>query len=234
MAEQQPVEEATLAADSVDIAYFSALRNSALWQAYYQATRWSILAFAKPYLRISYHGWRNLPETGPVIVACNHASHLDPPLMGACFPRQLAFLGKSELFKAPLGPVIRRLGAFPIKRGAGDRAAMRLVIQLLDEGWPVLMFPEGTRTQDGNLQEPQMGISMIVMQRPEVPILPVRLDGTFQALGPGRKFPSPAKVRVTVGKPFTIKELEGLPTVKKQLYRAVADRIMDKIRTASA
>lgn len=189
--------------------------------------------FFRLYNRMSVHGKERIPLEGPVLVVCNHASDLDPLVMGGFSKRQFNYMAKDVLFRIPvIGRWCRAVGAFPVKRGAADRRAMEMAIRLAEEGGAVLMFPEGTRSRDGKLQKAQPGAAMLAVRMGDVPIVPIRLDGTFAALPPGAKFPRPAKIRVHVGRAFRISELAGLPADKKALYRALAEAIIKRIGEA--
>lgn len=188
---------------------------------------------ARLYFRLSIRGYWNIPKSGPVIVVANHSSHLDPPLIGGTLPRRMIFLAKAELFEgAVLGRAITWLGAFPIKRGGGDRAAIRAAVEVLRKGNALLMFPEGNRSLDGELREAKTGVAMLLQQVPEATIVPVRIEGTFEAMPPRGGFPRPRKVRLTVGKPFLVSDLERLPGEKKQLYQELGRQIMKRIADA--
>jgi 1-acyl-sn-glycerol-3-phosphate acyltransferase len=204
------------------------------WPWLYALGRFLLWAFLKLWHRTRFVGGENMPAEGAVLVVSNHCSDLDPPALGSAVRRHVAFLAKTELFKLPfLSWALPRVGAVPINRGAGDRAAIRRCIEVLQQGRPLVIFPEGTRSRDGRLQEPQLGVSMIISQMPDVTILPVRVEGSFDAWGPGKKYPRPVKITVTVGKPFKMSEMNNLPTVKKQLYHALGAEIMKRISAAS-
>lgn len=201
---------------------------------FYYFIRTSILIVATLYFRVSRRGLGNFPGSGPVMIVSNHASDLDPTLISLITMRRVAFLAKAELFEIPvLGAAIKLLGAFPIHRGEGDRVAIRVCIRMLKEGRPLLIFPEGTRTRDGRLQDAKAGVAMILQQVPEAEIVPVRIDGSYEAFGQGVGFPRPVRVRLTIGKAFRVSEMEDLPVIKKLLYHEIGRRIMDKISTAS-
>lgn len=189
----------------------------------------------KIYFRLGVRGLRNVPRTGPLLVISNHGSTLDPPLLGFTCPRPFTYLAKAELFEHwLLGPLIRGLGAFPIKRGSSDRAAIRASVALLRAGKALVMFPEGTRSQDGKPREAQPGVAMLLQQVPEATILPARVDGSFDAWPPGRKLPHPRKITLTYGKPFRISDIGPLPSVKKQLYHEIGKEMMQRIFSAEA
>jgi 1-acyl-sn-glycerol-3-phosphate acyltransferase len=200
---------------------------------YYYGVRAMVWLVGLIWFRLKVRGWRNVPAEGPLLVVSNHSSHLDPPLISTALRRRLAFLAKAELFRNRVfGALIGGLGAFPINRGAGDRAALRISINLLRKGYPLLMFPEGNRTKTGELGEAKTGVAMLLAQVPEAQILPIRIDGSFQAWPPGRKFPAPKKITLTVGKPFRVSDLKDLPEQKKQLYHEIGRQIMRRIKEA--
>lgn len=191
--------------------------------------------FSLFYFRISVRGKKNIPASGPLMIVCNHASHLDPPLLGAWLWRPMGMMAKSELFEIPvLGFYIRKLGAFAIKRGESDRAAIKRTVDIIRDNGAVLVFPEGTRTTDGSLQAAQSGVAMIIGQIPNVSLLPIRIDGSFEAWGSGAKFPKPRKITLHVGKPFTLTAMFEEEKVKKRLYQKISEEIMRRISEAHA
>src|SRR5690606_24206910 len=113
-----------------------------------------------------------VPPTGGALLASNHQSYLDPPLLGAKLTRAMAYLAKSELFENPaFGWLIRSLNAFPVKQGRGDVGAMKESIRLLQQGWLLNMFPEGSRTPDGKIHPAQKGAGLMI-RRAGVPVVP--------------------------------------------------------------
>lgn len=194
------------------------------------------------YFRL-YHRGRvrhadRLPLEGAAIVAGNHVSFLDPPLFGAAARREMFYLGRDTLFRNRIaGWLLRSWNCVPIKREGGDVAAMRTTLRLLQQGRAVLMFPEGTRSRDGRLQEARAGIGMIVA-RSRAPVVPVRIFGAEKALPRGKWFPRPVRVTVVFGEPFrydfpaNLHELKGEPL--KEVYLAVGREIMRRIAALSA
>lgn len=232
MSEEQKPEGQAPAADAPDVADNWTYPNG-IAIPYYYTTRFLIWFVSLFYFRIRIRGWRRIPMEGPVLLVSNHSSHLDPPLISTVCRRRVAYLAKSELFRSPLfGAAIGGLGAFPIKRGGGDRAALRTSVDLLRKNIPLLMFPEGNRTTTGEIGEAKTGVAMLINQVPEVTIVPIRIDGSYKAWPPGRKFPQPTRITVTVGEPFKLSDLKDLPTVKKQLYHEIGREIMQRIMRA--
>ncbi len=156
------------------------------------------------YNRCSAKWLEKLPDNEKFIVACNHASNLDPLIVGCFFPRMLRYLAKEELFTGWfLGTCIRALGAVPVSRASNASAAGALkgFMKLYQEGSDVLIFPEGGRTLDGKLQPLEAGVALIAAHE-HAPILPVFIHGSFKAMPPGSAFVKPTKLRVTFGKPL--------------------------------
>lgn len=142
------------------------------------------------------------------IVACNHASNMDPVIVGAFFPRRLRYFAKEELFvNWFLGTCIRALGAVPVSRNdnASAAGALRGFMKLYQDGNDVLIFPEGGRTLDGKLQPLEGGVGVIASHT-HAPILPVFIHGSFKAMPPGSAFIKPTKVKITFGKPLRFSE----------------------------
>jgi 1-acyl-sn-glycerol-3-phosphate acyltransferase len=169
-------------------------------------------------------GVDHVPPTGAVLLASNHASLIDPPAVGAAVPRPLHFMAKAELFGVPLlGALIRRLNAHPVTREGGDAAALRLALGLLRDGQALLVFPEGTRTRDGRLGAGRAGVGMLAAQA-GVPVVPVYVKGSAQALPRGATWPRPSRVTVAYGPPLAFARQRG-----KAHYQAISDEIMAAI-----
>ncbi len=174
-------------------------------------------------------GAENIPRTGGFIVAANHASMLDPPIVGCHVPRQLRFFARRTLW---IGGVVSwwldSVGTIPVDRDAGsDVAAIKRVLQVLKEGQASIVFPEGTRTQTGELQRPKAGVGLLAC-RTGVPVVPARVFGTFEAFG--RKGPLRLGVPVSVifGRPLLPSEYDR-PEDGKDRYQRASERIMAAI-----
>ncbi len=143
---------------------------STRWAAFYGFTfGWSFRAA----------GWAHVPSAGPVLLVSNHQSYLDPPLVGLAANRPLTYLARKNLWTNPwLGRVITRYGAVPIDRGFG-KDGLQAVLDLLAQGKAVLMFPEGERTPDGQIQPLKPGVSLLV-KRVKCPIVPVGVAGAYE------------------------------------------------------
>jgi 1-acyl-sn-glycerol-3-phosphate acyltransferase len=200
---------------------------------WYRFWWWAFRAYFRLYHRGRIFHAERLPAHGPVLLAANHASFLDPPFLGLACNREVFYLGRDTLFRSRLlGALLRSWNCVPIRREGGDIAAMRTVIRLLKEGKAVLMFPEGTRSRDGRLQQPRAGIGMIVA-RAKVPVVPMRIFGTERAMPRGACWPRPVRVMVCFGEPFSYPlpaELEKLPAAElKALYAKIGREIMRRI-----
>jgi 1-acyl-sn-glycerol-3-phosphate acyltransferase len=163
-------------------------------------------------------------EGGGAIIASNHASFMDPPLVGVGYEGDLFYLARSTLFKGPFAWLLPKLNAVPVDRDAADLKSMKTIIRTLKDGKPVLMFPEGTRSPDGKLQEAKPGVGMLIAKG-GVPVQPVRVVGSFEALprSGGVQF---HPVTVFIGDPleFDPTEFRG-----REGYQQIADRVMEAI-----
>lgn len=187
----------------------------------------------------TYFRWRVLhpervPLAGPVILAANHASFIDPPLVGCGLRRKVSYLARESLFRFPgVGWYLRQLSSVPVDRDGGGAAGLRAIMGRLDAGGAILLFPEGTRTRDGQLQPARSGIGLTVIKS-AAPVVPVRVFGTFEAYGRHMKIPRPRRVTVKYGAPldFAALRAEAKTCSKprlKEIYRQVADEIMAAI-----
>ena len=166
-------------------------------------------------------GWEHVPSKGPYILASNHVSNLDPPILGISTPRRLHFMAKAELFKNPLlGWWLKKLWAFPIRRGEGDFGALKLALKYLQDGDPVLVFPEGTRRSGARSTKIPPGSGFLAIKS-GVPVIPVRVEGSQRVMPPGSKCFKRHMVTVTYGKPFFLKDYSS--------YEEASKHILDKI-----
>jgi len=177
--------------------------------------------------RLRGRGMEHVPAEGPVLLVANHASVLDPPLVGGAAPRRLAFLAKAELFEVPLfGGLIRRLGARPLRREGPDAGALRTALRVLRDGGALLVFPEGTRGEEGVLGPAKPGAGMLAVLG-QAPVVPVYISGSGRAWPRGRKFPRRTKVTVTFGPPFAV--AAGGGAKRKDDYEAASREMMAAI-----
>ena len=142
------------------------------------------------------------PASGPVIVVSNHLSDLDPLVVGAALRRRVAFMAKHELFKVPgVGWWVAACGAFPVRRGAPDRQALRTALGILQRGGVLVMFPEGTRGRDRTLREPEPGAALLA-RRTGAPLLPLAVLGTDVVLPRDAHRPHLGRISVRIGPPL--------------------------------
>jgi 1-acyl-sn-glycerol-3-phosphate acyltransferase len=149
--------------------------------AFYDFAKASVRCAAHVLWRARVFGTQNVPPSGPLIVACNHVSYLDPPLMGCLCPRRISYMAKKELFEVPvLGPMIRGLGAYAVDRKGSATSAIRRSLEVLEGGGAVGIFPEGTRNRTGEVQ-PQTGVALLASLA-KAPVVPACILGSDQAL----------------------------------------------------
>ena len=167
-------------------------------------------------------------QSGPVILAMNHQSYLDPPLAGTTCDRAIYFLARRTLLDAPLlGRVLPKLNVIPVNQEGVDRRAIKAVIRVLQAGNGVLLFPEGSRTLDGNLQIAEPGLGLIIAKT-LAPVVPMRIFGAREALprdgGRLRLVP----ITIVVGEPIVFTPAD-VDSPKKNRYALLSQRVMDAI-----
>ena len=187
----------------------------------------------------TFFRWRvfnaeRVPLQGGVILASNHASFLDPPLVGSGLNRGINYLARESLVRFPgMGALLRSWSAVPVDRDGGGAKGLKMILDRLLSGGAIILFPEGTRTKDGKLQPARSGIGLTVIKS-TAPVVPVRVFGTFEAYGRNHKFPRPHRVAVKYGLPMNFEGLRAEAKScdkarQKQIYQQVADEIMAAI-----
>jgi 1-acyl-sn-glycerol-3-phosphate acyltransferase len=174
-------------------------------------------------------GVENLPESGAFLIAANHASHLDPPIVGSFVPRQVCFFARKSLWKPGIAAWwLDAVGTIPVDLDGGqDVGAIKRVLRALAEDKVLILFPEGTRSPDGALQTPKPGVGMIVC-RTQVPVVPARIFGSFEAFGKGVKFPrAGTPISVVFGRPLSPRDYD--PGSGKDRYQQASERIFSAI-----
>jgi glycerol-3-phosphate dehydrogenase (NAD(P)+) len=185
---------------------------------------WTLRAILVPffllYFRLARIGRERLPRTGPLLLASNHRSFLDPFVIGTLVRRPVYYMAKRELFeKRWQAWLLNCLGAFPVDRGAGDRGAIDTARAILERGDCVVIFPEGTRTRPGPLGDPRRGVGRLALET-GVPVVPIAVIGTEDVRRGWRI--RPRKIRIRVGRPLRY------PTVEQpspRLAAGVTERI---------
>jgi len=197
--------------------------------AYYSAARLLSAGVLGTLTGWEVRGRERIPESGGVIVAANHISFWDPPLIGAAVRRESYFLAKEELFATPvLGPLIRSVNAIPIRRGVADLSGLSRALDALKRGAVLLMFPEGSRMRDGELHPARPGVGMMAVHA-DVPIVPCFISGSNH---PRRWWFRRTRVRIWFGVARHWKDLLGPETdlaPGRALYQAVGDGVMREI-----
>ncbi|MFZ0566352.1 MAG: lysophospholipid acyltransferase family protein [Chlamydiales bacterium] len=185
--------------------------------------------YAVLFYRHKVYGKQNFIKKGGGIVTPNHSSYLDPPFVGISCPSKVHFLARDTLFNNPFfGALIRRLHTHPVHRGGENVAAMKKVMELVEEGNKVVIFPEGKRSETGQLQEGQLGVGMLVY-RLKCPVTPVYVHGTFDAWGPNRRYPKLRGVRsaCVIGTPIDFADINT--ENKKEAQKQIVEKIMQSI-----
>jgi 1-acyl-sn-glycerol-3-phosphate acyltransferase len=188
----------------------------------------------KFFFRWRVYNSERVPLRGPVILASNHASYLDPPLVGAGVRRGINYLARESLFRYPVvGWVLRNWNSVPVDRDGGGAKGLKAILDRLLAGGAIILFPEGTRSRTGNLQPARSGIGLTVIKS-KAPVVPVRVFGTHDAYGPHMFFPKPKGVEVKYGRPMMFAELRAEAEAcskprLKEIYQEVANQIMAEI-----
>ena len=196
------------------------IRTRGIHPVVYWVTRAILQPFLLVYFRTQRLGREHIPRSGPVLLAANHTSFLDPFVIGMCLRRPVYFVAKRELFnKRPIGWFLNCLGAFPIRRGESDEDAVATVKAVLARGDAVVIFPEGTRIRKPGLGDPKRGVGRFALEC-GAPVVPIAVHGTERARR-GFIF-RPVKVRVRCGRALTFPRVE---TASRHLANEVTARI---------
>jgi 1-acyl-sn-glycerol-3-phosphate acyltransferase len=183
---------------------------------------------AQTVFSLRVYGQENMIEKGPALLAMNHESFLDPPFAGICCKREIHYFARKTLFDIPvLGPLLRRINVIGVDREGSDVTALKAVIRVVRDGGGAIVFPEGTRSRDGNLQPAQPGVGFIIAKT-LAPVVPMRIFGAFEAFPRGTKWPGKSPVTIAIGKPlrFTTADIEGAP---RTTYQRLSDLVMSQI-----
>ena len=186
------------------------------------------VVFYDMFFRGEVAGLENLPPSGAFLIAANHASLLDPPIIGSQVPRQMCFFARKTLWKPGMASWwLTAVGVIPVDRDGGtDVGAIKRVLRSLADDKVLVLFPEGTRSRDGNLQTPKPGMGMIIC-RTQVPVVPARIFGSFEAFGRDGRLRLGTSVSVVFGRPLAPSYYD--PGVGKNRYQQASERVMAAI-----
>jgi 1-acyl-sn-glycerol-3-phosphate acyltransferase len=200
---------------------------STIW---YHAVRYFCAILATVVMRWRATGQGNVPMTGGALLVANHVSFLDVVFLGIPLRRPLNYVARSTLFLPILGPFIRSVGAFPIQREGMGASGMKETLRRLRSGGIVTLFPEGTRSADGQLGKLKPGIAVLVA-RVGVPVVPAAVAGMFEIWPRSRMLPVPNPIRIHYGRPIYPDELAGLDT--EAITALIRDRMEESFLEAS-
>jgi len=194
-------------------------------RALYRFVQFLTFVLFRVFFRIEIHGLENVPKDGGAILAPNHSSWLDPPLIGCIIPREISFFAKKELFSVPVvGWFIAYANSISVDRQGQSSGALRELIRRLKGGMVSIVFPEGTRSKTGDFLKPKQGAGMAAVMS-SVPVVPVWIEGAFKA----KAFRT--KIKVHFMPPFNPADIEA--ETKKEHYLLVSERIMCDITSLS-
>ncbi len=167
-------------------------------------------------------------ESGPLLIAVNHSSFFDPPLAGICSRRGVYYLARKTLLKWPFfGPLFPAMNVIPVERDGNDMSALREVIKKVKEGNAVLLFPEGTRSLDGDLQPARAGIGLVIAKT-GAPVLPMRIFGAYEAFPKKARRFQLSQISVVIGEPIHF-SVEETSNTSRETYQLLSNRVMDAI-----
>lgn len=195
----------------------------------YRFSRWMCRVILRTFWNLRAHHAERVPKEGGYLLVSNHASNLDPPVAGCLLARGVHYLAKAEMFRYPLmRNYLEAIQAHPVRRGAVDRKAIKMCVDLVKSGALLAIFPEGTRTHDGEFQEPKPGVGMIASQT-GAQCVPVYIEGTYGVWPRHRALPRlRGRIDVYYGEPFDLPERpDGMD--KKDYYARCAEEMMRRI-----
>ena len=191
---------------------------------FYEFAKSAVKLYYKIFYRIEVEGIQNIPKENGFIVSANHKSLNDPPLLAVALPIKFRFMAKEELFENKIfGAALRSFGAFPIKRGKNDIAALRAAIEILSNKENLMIFPEGARSPKGYMHKGKPGTALIAIKS-KVKILPVGIDGEYKLF---------SKIKIRVGKPISLEEYYDERLRSEKLQQITEERLMPAISQLS-
>lgn len=194
----------------------------------YRILRFISFLLCKLFFHFEVFGKGHIPGKGGFIIASNHASFLDPVILGISCPRLLSYAARDSLFsKAFFAFLLGRIGVFPVKRWSADMSAVRESVRRLNTGFGLVIFPEGTRSADGDIQSITRGF-VLLAQKAGVPIIPARIFGSHKAWPKSRRIFRPAKVRVLFLEPVYSQKGKDYNRTAQDVFEAIKNSSIDK------
>jgi 1-acyl-sn-glycerol-3-phosphate acyltransferase len=198
--------------------------NTQLYHIVRTAANWYFSTFYD----YTQSGTHHVPARGSVIFAANHVSFYDPPALGACLPRDINYFARDTLFKGLFGKALTEIGTIPVARENAEIKSLKAIFRSLKAGGTVAIYPEGTRSPDGEFIEPKPGAGMIACKSKAI-VIPTRLFGTYEAYGRGRKIPQlGGQIHIAYGRPMTTEEIDP-GKAHPERYLEASRRIMARI-----
>lgn len=196
--------------------------NTKASRALYVGARAVVVGATRGFTRMQVLGAHHVPATGAFVLAPVHRSYIDTPISAAVTRRRLRFMGKDSLWKYRSSAwLLSALGGFPVSRGTADREALKRCLAVLEQGEPVVMFPEGER-KSGPVIQPLFSGAVYTAAKAGVPVIPVGIGGSERVMPKGARWPRPHRVVVIVGAPIRVGE-PGTNLSRRQITQAVAE-----------
>jgi 1-acyl-sn-glycerol-3-phosphate acyltransferase len=222
---EQPTKTDTVRAETVDIH-----PPTRLERASYAFVRGLFVVLAKPYFRLEIRGTEHVPAHGPFVLSPVHRSNLDFILASTVRRGRMRYMGKASIWKSrALGRFVSVLGAFPVHRGTADRESVRTCLAVIENGEPLVMFPEGTRRSGAEISEIFDGTAYVAA-RAGVPIVPVGIGGSDEAMPVGAKMVKPRKIVLVVGPPIVPPPGDGTGRVKRRVVREMTAQLQSDLQ----
>ncbi|TAN81997.1 MAG: 1-acyl-sn-glycerol-3-phosphate acyltransferase [Phormidium sp. SL48-SHIP] len=201
--------------------------------SFYEGTRRIADWFFNSFYDYTQSGKHHIPTGGPVIFAANHVSFYDPPAIGACLPRQINYFARDTLFKGLFGKALLQIGTIPVARENAEVKSLKAIFRTLKAGGAVAIYPEGTRSPDGQLMEPKPGAGMIACKS-RATVIPTRLFGTHEVFGRSAKLPKlGGPIHIAYGPPMGPSEIDP-GKEHPERYLEASRRIMQRIADLEA
>lgn len=202
----------------------SPIPNTKLYSIIRHAATW----YFNTFYDYTQSGLEHIPSDGPVIFAANHVSFYDPPAIGACHDRQINYFARDTLFKGLFGKYLVKIGTIPVARENAEIKSLKAIFKSLKRGGAVAIYPEGTRSADGQLAEPKPGAGMIACKS-KATVIPTRLFGTYEVFGRKDKAPKlGGHIHIAYGAPMTSEEIDP-GKAHPERYLEASRRIMNRI-----